>query len=199
MAAYIDLFIQGIMETSWLEWLAVLTGVLYVLLAAYEKRMAWIFAGGSTGMYIYLCLTAQLYIESVLQVFYFVMAIYGWLAWKKQKNHIVKITQWKLKWHFFNLLASGCLAILLGYFVGEYTNQANPYLDAFTTVFSLLATFMVAKKVLENWLYWIVIDAALVILYMERGFVLTGVQYAVFTFLALFAYLRWRKLFQKHA
>jgi nicotinamide mononucleotide transporter len=199
MHALISDFVSAIIETTWMEWLAVITGVLYVVSATFEKRIAWVFAGISTACYTYLCITSQLFIESVLQFFYFVMAIYGWISWETRTTDAVPIIQWPLKWHVWNIFISSVLALSLGFLAGLYTSQSTPYLDAFTTVFSLLATFMVAKKVLENWMYWIVIDAALILLYASRGFVLTGVQYAVFTVLALFAYLRWRKVYRQHA
>lgn len=182
-------------ETSPLEWFAVISGVSYVILVAFEKRAGWIFAAMSTFTYIYLCLIAQLYIESFLQLFYFIMAIYGWLVWKKSKTHTTPIIRWPLKYHIANIVISGVLVLLIGYLVGSFTNQSSPYLDAFSTIFSLLATFMVAKKVLENWLYWIAIDTVLIFLYASRGYALTGVQYGVFTILALIAYLRWRKIY----
>ena len=86
--------------------------------------------------------------------------------------------------------------LLFGYIFDQYSNQANPYLDAFTTIFSLMATFMVAKKVLENWIYWIVIDLLSIQLYAHRDLNLTAVLFALYTVIAVVGYFRWRKAFR---
>jgi nicotinamide mononucleotide transporter len=85
--------------------------------------------------------------------------------------------------------------LLFGYIFDQYSNQANPYLDAFTTIFSLMATFMVAKKVLENWIYWIIIDAFSVYLFASRGLYMTSVLFILYTLIAIFGYFSWKKQF----
>ena len=188
--------ITRIIETSILEWFAVIFGLSYVLLISYNKRSGWIFAFISTLIFTYLCFIAQLYIEASLQLFYVIMAIYGWIKWSAKKAKGLPIIKWPILRHI-KYLALGCFAVLiLGFLIGSFTNQASPYLDAFTTVFSLIATFMVARKVLENWWYWIVIDFGLIFLYGSRGYTLTAVQYGLFTALAVFGWLKWRKLYK---
>lgn len=183
-------------NTSLLEYLGVLTGITYVILAAFKKRICWLFALISTGIYTWLCFIGQLYIESSLQVFYFVMAIYGWIKWSNDLEKNLPIIRWPLLYHFYNIVISAFMATILGYFVSVYTDQSQPYLDAFTTVFSLAATFMIAKRVLENWIYWILIDLALFVLYASKGYVLTGIQYGLFSLIALFALFSWYKFYK---
>ncbi len=201
MPAFLQEWWNQILATSITEHLAVFSGLLYVLLIANGKRIGWFFALISTGLYIYLCFFQNLYIESVLQVFYFIMAIYGWLKWKKDLGEKTskQVIRWPIKWHLINILLSITVAIILGFLVGQYTDQEQPYLDAFTTIFSLAATFMVAKKVLENWLYWIFIDIALAVLYTTRNLSLTGVQYAVFAIIAIFAYWKWLRFYNQQS
>lgn len=187
---------EGLIDTSFEEYIAVLTGVLYVVLAAKKIKWCWWFAMVSTGIYIYLCFVATLYIESFLQLFYFGMAIYGWVYWNKGKNNDQPIARWPLCYHLINIFISGLLALSLGWVMANYTEQGSPYLDAFTTVFSLAATFMVAQRVLDNWIYWIVIDAALFFLYTSKGYELTGFQYAVFAIIAIFAWYSWWKFYK---
>ena len=100
------------------------------------------------------------------------MAIVGWFSWRKQANVDSQeldaslglssskndVKTWPISYHLYNLAISGGVAFILGFCFDTFTDQANPYADAFTTVFSLAATFMVVRKVLENWIYWIVID-----------------------------------------
>ena len=187
---------QGLIDTSGLEWAAVLIGTFYVILIAKKNRWGWWFAMVSTTIFIYLTYHADLFIESWLQVFYFFMAIYGWMLWNKTSSAARLIIRWPLKYHLINIAASTLVVIVLGYFMSIYTKQESPYLDAFTTVFSLAATFMAAQRVLENWLYWIAIDAALIFLYAGRGFYLTGFHYLVYTIIATFAFFSWYKMFK---
>lgn len=94
--------------------------------------------------------------------------------------------------HFINILVSGVVAFILGYIFDHYTKQANPYVDAFTTCYSLSATFMVTRKILGNWIYWIVIDLVSIYLYAQRDYNLTAVQYGIFTILAIIGFVAWR-------
>src|SRR5690554_4223357 len=192
----INEIIEGFIHTSFLEWMGVLLGTSYLIFIAYKKRWGWCFVMASTLIYTYLCYTVELYIESGLQVFYFVMAIYGWFSWNKATHKNQNIIIWPLKNHLLNIGASVVITFLLGYVMETYTNQQNPYLDAFSTVFSLVATYMVTQRVLENWLYWIVIDTALIFLYSSRGMDLTGFHYLVYTIIAIFAFNSWYKMYK---
>lgn len=183
-------------ETSSLEWFGVLTGVLYVVFISYKKMIAWLFALSSSLIYVYICFSYNLYLESFLQVFYVIMAIYGWLNWKKESNNR-NIIKWPIRNHLINISASLLLTITLGYIFDNLTDQANPYTDAFTTVFSLTATFMVTKKVLENWIYWIIIDAVSIFLFFSRELYLTGVLFFFFTLIAMWGYVKWKKSYSE--
>lgn len=190
---------QGILLTSIWEWIAVLTGVAYVILAALRSIWCWGFAIVSSSIYVYLCIAGQLYIESVLQVFYVVMGIVGWMAWTEDNDEFSKekeLSFWSIKSHILNIGVSGITALGLGFCFDYFTNQANPYADAFTTVFSLVATFMVIQKVVENWIYWIVIDIVSIFLYHQRGYSLSAVLYFVFTILAIVGLIAWYKKFK---
>ncbi|MDG1332934.1 MAG: nicotinamide riboside transporter PnuC [Crocinitomicaceae bacterium] len=202
---------EGILLTSLWEWIAVFTGVVYVILAALRSNLCWFFAAVSSGIYVYLCIDGQLYIESVLQVFYVVMAIVGWFSWRNNSGiesqeldaslgidaSKEEIKTWPISYHLYNLAISGGIAFILGVCFDTLTDQANPYADAFTTVFSLAATFMVVRKVLENWIYWIVIDLVSIFLYHHRGYSLSAVLYFVFTLLAIAGLIAWYKKYKK--
>lgn len=208
----LDHFIEGVLATSLIEWFAVASSIAYVILAAQNKILCWFFAFISSALYVYICFSANLYLESVLQLFYVIMAVVGYLLWNRSKkvapsigdgilddpNKIVSetkpgIVKWPAKYHAINLAISTLMAFLLGYLFSVYTDQASPYIDASTTVFSLVATFMVTKKVLENWIYWIIIDAVSVYLYFSRDLHLTAVLFLVFTVLAIVGYFSWKK------
>ncbi|MCO5267724.1 MAG: nicotinamide riboside transporter PnuC [Brumimicrobium sp.] len=188
---------QGIQQTSGIEWVAVLLNLLYVLLIAKKIRWGWWSAFVSSILFTYLCISTQLYIESALQLFYVAMALYGWFIWNENSREERLIRKWSIQSHVLNIAISSFVTLLLGYIMSKFTDQASPYLDAFTTVFSLTATFMAAKRVLENWLYWIVIDTAAIFLYAGRELYLASLQYLIFTIIAIFAYLSWVKMYQK--
>lgn len=188
---------NGFLETSIWEWMGVISGILYVVFISYKKIIAWLFALISSLIYVYLCFKSQLFIETGLQFFYVIMAIYGWMKWNSAKEEKeANIIRWKNRFHLYNCLISGVLVFVLGYFFDRYTNQANPYTDAFSTVFSLAATFMVTKKVLENWIYWIVIDSVCIYLFSSRGLYLTSLLFFIYTLIAVFGYFQWRKQYQ---
>jgi len=191
---FIEQFWQGVLATSWLEWSGVVSSLIYLVLASFRSIWCWLFAFLASAIFVYLCYEFELFIESILQLFYVVMAIVGWLNWNEdtsQEKARIDVITWKPMYHIINILGSGVVAFLLGWIFDTYTEQANPYLDAVTTVYSLVATFMLARRVLENWVYWIVIDAISIALYASRGLYLTSVQYMLFTVLAAYCLYTW--------
>ena len=177
-----------------IEILAIVLSLIYVFLAAREKISCWIFAAISVIMFAYLCFQANLYLVSLLQIFYLAMAIYGFIQWGKTKK--VQIKKYNYKIHLA-IVSSG---LILTYFTGSifkhYTNAAFPYLDSFTTIFSLFATIMVVRKILDNWLYWIIIDLVSIYLYFNRGLEFTSLLFFIYTIIAIFGYFSWKKKFQ---
>jgi nicotinamide mononucleotide transporter len=199
MAEFLSILWEQIKETGNLEWIAVVTSLSYVYLAARESIWCWLFAFISSGLYVFLTFHAQLFLESSLQFFYVIMAIYGFFKWNSTPLQSKRIIKWPLINHLTNITLSALVTAILGYLFATYTSQAAPYLDAFTTVFSLVATFMVAHRVLENWMYWIVIDAALVFLYFGRGLKLTALLMAVYCIFAIFGFFHWKKRFEQQS
>lgn len=191
--SFITSVFEGIKATSLIEWLAVVSTIMYVILVAKRLIICWLFAFVGSALFVYLCYEGNLYIESILQLFYVIMAVVGWLSWKKSELKDNTIVKWKMNSHLLNVAISGVLAFILGYLFEIYSNQANPYIDAFTTLYSLSATYMVTKKILGNWIYWIIIDLVSIYLYAQRDYNLTAVQYGLFTILAVFGFFAWRK------
>lgn len=192
-----SLIVQAAAAMSGVEVAAVVFSVVYVVLAA--KRNIWCWPAGfiASGLYVYLCLTADLLIESILQSYYVLMAVYGWFVWSQhQQNQATPILTLSLKKHLQFIALGIVTAAVAGYVFTNFTNAAIPYLDAFTTVFSFMATWMVAKKVLENWIYWIVIDFASIFLYGSREYYLTSLLYLAYTLIAVLGYLAWKKSYQ---
>jgi len=189
----IDLFFKNL-DFNWsvIESAAVFFSILYVVLAVKESILCWGAAAISVILYIYICYTAQLYPETGLQVFYLLMAFYGYHQWNKNDSTL-KIQQWTTTKHLLILLLGASLTFLMGFYFTIYTNAAMPLVDSFTTVFSVFATYMVTKKVLGNWLYWIVIDIVSVYLYFSRDLHLTSLLFIMYTVIAIFGYFSWLK------
>lgn len=182
--------------TSW-EMLAVFLSVSYILLAIKQNLWSWVAAFFSTLIYSILFFDASLLMDSALNIFYLVMAVYGWYSWKygniKAQNEQLKITTYGITNNFKIIGILILISIVLGYIMANYTSADFAYLDTFTTVFAVFATYMLAKKVLENWIYWVVIDTASIYIYIQKGFYLTAVLFAIYTVLACVAYIQWKK------
>ena len=182
--------------TSW-EILAVFLSVSYILLAIKQNLWSWVAAFFSTLIYSILFFDASLLMDSALNIFYLVMAVYGWYSWKygniKAQNEQLKITTYGITNNFKIIGILILISIVLGYIMANYTSADFAYLDTFTTVFAVFATYMLAKKVLENWIYWVVIDTASIYIYIQKGFYLTAVLFAIYTVLACVAYIQWKK------
>ena len=174
-----------------IESIAVLFSILYVILAVKENIWCWGAALISVSLYIYICFSAQLYPETGLQVFYFIMAIIGYYMWNKENKEEIK--EWSEIKHLLIILSGAILTFFMGFYFSTYTNSQMPIIDSFTTVFSIIATYMVIKKVLGNWLYWIVIDAVSVYLYFNRDLHLTSLLFIAYTIIAIFGYFSWMK------
>lgn len=184
-----------ILQTSIYEWVAFFCSVIYVLLAAYQKKKAWFFAFGSSAIYVYLCFKSNLYLDSFLQIVYVFAAVYGWITW----NRLDRENKLTVKTLSFHLVAIGIIVVLalgLGFLMNLFTSQAAPYIDALVTLFSLFATYLVAQKVVENWWYWIVIDIICIPLFYSRGLYITSILYVVYTIMAVVALMRWKRSYQ---
>jgi nicotinamide mononucleotide transporter len=184
-------------QMSGWEILAVVFGIAYVLLAAKESLWTWLFAFLSTIIYTVLFWEGALVSSSLLNFYYMIMAVYGFILWRSggEKGEELEISQWSLKKNVTVIVSGLTIAIILAYLSDTYTEAKFPYLDTFVMVFSVIATWMLAKKVLETWLYWMVIDSAAIILYWQSGYLATIILFVLYVILAFYAYYTWRKTY----
>lgn len=198
-----ELLLSALSEISIVELLAVITSIAYAWLASKNNIWCWLFGILSPLLTMYaLYFYFQLYAEVYLQVYYIGMAIYGYYTWKYgSKDHTDKAIEiWSSKKHFILILVGFLLAFLLGTFLKNYTEAASTYLDSFTTTFAIIATFMTAQRILENWIYWIIIDAVSIYLYFDRGGYLFAILFVAYTIIAIYGFVNWRKQYQlQHA
>ena len=178
--------------SSWLELLAMLLALAYLVLAIMEKRACWYAAFASTAIYTVIFWDVSLLMESALQVYYMAMAVYGWWYWHADSEHR-PVVIWAPRSHLVAVAVIALLTVVSGYLLTHYSNAVLPYLDAFTTWASIVATVMVARKVLENWLYWIVIDMASIYLYVSRELNITALLFVLYVLLACVGYWQWKR------
>jgi nicotinamide mononucleotide transporter len=171
---------------------AVVLAVLYLVLAIQQNIWCWVCAAISTAIYVWILFAAKLYMESLLNIFYVGMAIYGWAVWYGGKQHAtVPVCRWRIEVHITALLIIAAITGVAGYGLASYTDAALPYLDSLTTVAAVWATFLVARKVLENWWYWLLIDLLSIYLYSRRGLELTSFLFGLYVIMIPFGLWRW--------
>jgi len=181
------------------EIVAVLFGIAYVILAAKESLWAWFFAFFGTLIYTILFWDGALLSSALLNFYYMIMAVYGFVLWRgeKQSSKELAITSWSFSKNITVIILGIVVSLAVGYLSATYTPAKFAYLDGFVMIFSVIATWMLAHKILENWLFWIVIDAAAVVLYWKSGYHATIVLFMFYIVLALYGHFSWRKAFSE--
>ena len=183
---------------SLLEVTAVVFAMAYLLLAVRENVWCWLFAFISTAIYTVLFWDVSLLMESALNVYYMLMAVYGWYQWTRggtngdELPHALSVRSMSGAQHALTITAIVVLSLVSGYLLGEHSTAVWPYVDSFTTWASVITTYLVARKYLQNWLYWIVIDTVSIPLYIDRGLNLTALLFVAYVIIAVVGYFKWR-------
>ena len=177
---------------------AVFLAVAYLLLAVRRDIRCWIAGIMSSSIYFVLMFTANLYMESILQIFYIFMGVYGFNQWKSDiaNTEEISITTWNLKTHLIVLGIILISSYFAGYILDTYTDAKLPFLDSLTTFGALFATYMVAKKILENWIYWFLIDSVSIYLFIERELYLTSILFCLYLIIIIFGFRSWLAVFR---
>jgi len=199
MLVLFDTLVEQAKAWSVAEMVAVLMAVLYLLLAIRENIWCWFCAGISTAIYVYLFMSARLYMESGLNIFYFAMAVYGWSVWRRGRtdDHELAVSVWPFAVHAYAISGIILASVTSGFLLQRYTDAAFPYIDSLTTWAAIWATVLVARKVLENWWYWLLIDAASILIYWSRDLQLTALLFVVYVIMIPFGLISWRKSWQQ--
>lgn len=192
---------QQVQTLSGWEALATLLGLAYIIFAIRESLWAWPCAFFSTLIYTWLFWDGQLPMQALLNAYYLVMAVYGFWLWSTHPpeptpaRHSPPLRIHRLKsWqHGVFLIVGGILTALVAQIMQAYDVSKAPWLDAGVTVFSMLNTYLMARKVLENWLYWLVINSAAMWLYWDNGFYFTVAMFAVYFGMAIIGFYQWRQ------
>ena len=186
------------LQVNWFEIVAAILAIAYLILAMLQDIRCWVAWIISSLMYFFVMYSANLYMEALLQIFYIFIGLYGLYQWrfKADKKDALKITTWSVKNHLMVIGALVFLTFISGYVLKIYTDAASPFIDAFTTWGAIAASYLVAKKILENWFYWFVIDFVSVFLFISRELYPTALLFLVYLVLVVFGYSAWRKSWQ---
>ncbi len=175
-------------------------GLLFLYLEIKENKWLWPIGLLTSAMYIYVFFVAKLYADMSLQLYYVVASIYGWVLWARNNTEtheavfIVRLTK---KLFVYLTIVTILVYIVIAYILVNYTDGDIPYWDAFTTALGIVATWMLAKKILEQWLLWIIANAVSLVLYIYKGLYPTAILYLFYTSLAVVGYYQWRNTHKK--
>jgi nicotinamide mononucleotide transporter len=183
-----------------------ITGVVFGLLSVWlaKKNHISVFPTGmiSTSIFVYLLLKSGLVGDMLINAYYFGMSVYGWVIWtrvndQKQTTPITRINQ--QEWRYLLLLFVGSLVFVYGVYqwFGLW-NSSTAMIDTLTTAIFFSGMWLMARRKIENWIFWIVGDIISVPLYLIKGFSFTSLQYLIFTFIAIYGYLEWKKILDNH-
>ena len=189
----LDMLWQQILALPPLEVLAMIVSLCYVHFAAKQHIACWPFALCSTGLYTWLFWETNLFFQSLLNGWYLIMAVYGWFNWKNMEDDDKGVQNWSVK---SNLIVTSVLLLVtvLSYqLISAFVEQKILFLDLAIAIFSAFVTYMLAQKVLENWLYWIVINSFTVWLCFQQGLILTAVLFILYVAYAIKGYVSWRR------
>ena len=180
------------------EAVAVVAGLVYVLLILRRNRWGWVAGALSSSIYVLIAARARLPMQSLLQVYYVVMAVYGWFSWKRNaEEQGGRIFRWPIRRHLLVAVLLLAASSLTARFLARQTQAAWPLLDSLTTWSSLLATWMLARSVLENWYYWIFADVIMVCLFMQQGYPYTAGLFFVYIVVSCFGLRSWLLRYRK--
>jgi nicotinamide mononucleotide transporter len=188
-------FIRGMFGNNPVEWTAVVFGIVSVYLSVREKVWSWPTAIVNVSLYVYIFFHAKLYADMGLQVFYILISFYGWWNWlyggeNRTELHVTRLPRrMAVILPFVGVAGAAALGTLLH----RTTDAALPYVDSTLTVASLIAQYLMTRKVLENWAIWVVADVAYVAMYINKELYPTAFLYSVFLVLAAMGWVQWKR------
>ncbi len=188
-------FSEQFLSMSAIELVGTITALVYILLATRGFRASFIFGGISSVIFVWIALVTRYYFDAVINVYYILMSVVGWINWKPQNDAGVIQVEFLAQKVFYRwLIIAGLVCILCAFVVDQFSNPALVYLDSFTTVFAFLATWMLVKKYKENWLIWIVVDLVAAGMYYYKEWYFVSALFVLYTFFAIYGYFKWNSI-----
>lgn len=187
-------------KNNWLEWFGVITGLLYIFLEIRQRTSMWLIGFLTSFVFVIVFFQSKLYADMMLNVYYVIMSVYGFWLWKKNRTETdVPETDCEITYQNLSLWLGSVLAVIsvalywgIAGVLRHFTDSPVPYGDAFPTALSLIATWMLAKKYLEQWLIWIVVNIFSIGLFVYRGLYPTAFLFLVYGVLSIVGYLKWK-------
>ena len=184
------------LKTNYLELFSALSGLIYIFLSVRQNIWLWPLGVFTSVLQASVFLNSKLYADMSLQVYYVIISIYGWYYWffGKQKNEkkLPVITSNSKTWVYL-IIITILLFFIIHHILKKYTNSDVPVLDSFTTAASITGTWMLARKYLENWIIWIVVDIISTGLYIYKELYYLAALYFILTVMAVKGYKEWKK------
>lgn len=187
--------------TNWLtghyaELAGTILGLIYITLSVRQKVLTWPFGIATSVVYAWVFYATRFYAGMGLQLYYVAISIYGWIYWVSGKSKTrageLPVTRINRPTAVYGILLAAGSFILLYFLLTHKTDSPVPFMDALTTALSIAATWLLARKVLENWLVWIVTDLLCIGLYASQNLWATVVLFAVYEALAIYGYFQWK-------
>lgn len=200
MSEALDTFITELAATSPLEAIAVLLGIAYSVLAVRRSRWCWVCGGLSSVILVYLAAHARLPMQAALQVFYVVMSVYGFYSWVRHERLADSVVStWPLRAHLVAWIAIFAVSALSARWLAAESGAAWPFLDSVTTWASLVATWLVVRMKLENWLYWIAIDVVLTYLFVAQQLPFIALLFVTYLGISAAGFITWLKIYRRQS
>ncbi|MCF8225531.1 MAG: nicotinamide riboside transporter PnuC [Bacteroidales bacterium] len=187
------------LSENYIEILGVLFSVIYLYLSIRQNILLWPVGILSAVMYVIVFFQSKFYADMALNGYYFFISIYGWINWaapQKDKQTGLPVKRLRSKTGYILFLIFAVVFLLTGLLLDNFTDSPLPYWDAFTTSASIIATWMLAKKILEHWLIWIIVDLVSMGLYIYRELYPTTLLFAIYAAMAVVGYLQWKRAVQ---
>lgn len=180
-----------------LEILGVLLSIIYLILSIRQNILLWPIGILSAIIYMVVFYTSKFYADMGLNGYYFIVSIYGWVNWSsssknKGSRHLL-VTNIGVERFFVLLFTAALFFVAIGYVLDNFTDSPIPYWDALTTSGSMIATWMLTKKILQHWLVWIFVDLISMGLYIYRGLYPTAILFVIYSTMAIVGYMQWKR------
>jgi len=199
MQTFYQSIYQGLLQTTWLEMIAVFSGIISVWYSRKENILVYPTGLLNTTIYIYISFKGHLFGEASVNVYYTIMSCYGWYLWTRTNSNnptiVLQITKSSLKdWRNQLLLFVGFYLIIyfsLIFLKKEFAPEAIPWADALASAAAYTAMWLMAKKKVESWIWWIITNIASIPLYIIKGYAFTSIQFIILLILAIAGWKSW--------
>lgn len=185
----------------WIELFGVVTGIIYVILEVKQNRLLWPLGLLTSATYVYIFFQGKFYADMGLQVYYVLISIYGWYYWSKggarSESGELAVARGNRKQFLLLFLTLAISWTGIYFLLDNLTDSTVPMGDSFTTALAIVATWMLARKIIEHWFLWIIANLVSIALYIYKGLYPTVILYAVYTGMAVYGYLEWQRSMNK--